>query len=93
MQNLANRPWVPCHCEAYIQKLAPEVRRQDSAAIDATLERLARVNRDIHARDCINLIPASNAMNPRAEAMWAGIRHLQLSRCAGSGRKPLPLLS
>lgn len=50
MQTLANRPWVPRHCEAYIQKLAPEVRRQDSAAIDTTLERLARENRDIHAR-------------------------------------------
>ena len=33
------------------------------------IERLAVRNREIHDRECINLNPASNVMNPRAEAL------------------------
>lgn len=71
MQNLASRPWVPAHCETYIQNIAQDAATSDSAAINARLDALVAENRKIHERDCFNLNPATNVMNPRAEAMLA----------------------
>ncbi|MFC6655586.1 serine hydroxymethyltransferase [Roseibium salinum] len=42
-----------------------------SAQIAERIEALARENRKIHERDCFNLNPATNVMNPRAEALLA----------------------
>lgn len=42
-----------------------------SAATAARLSALAARNRDIHDRDCFNLNPATNVMNPAAEALLA----------------------
>lgn len=39
--------------------------------VDRRLQRLVERNRSIHDLECINLNPASNVMNPRAEAMLA----------------------
>jgi glycine hydroxymethyltransferase len=41
------------------------------ADLTAEVERLAEQNRHIHDRDCLNLNPATNRMNPRAEALLA----------------------
>ena len=71
MPNLAARPWVPAACETYIQKIATETARDSSAALNARLDALVAENRQIHERDCFNLNPATNVMNPRAEAMLA----------------------
>ncbi|MBR9842663.1 MAG: aminotransferase class I/II-fold pyridoxal phosphate-dependent enzyme [Rhodobacteraceae bacterium] len=71
MPNLAPRPWVPAACETYIQTLATETATDTSAAISARLDALVAENRQIHERDCFNLNPATNVMNPRAEAMLA----------------------
>ena len=71
MPNLASRPWVPAHCETYIQNIAQDAATSDSAAINARLDALVAENRKIHERDCFNLNPATNVMNPRAEAMLA----------------------
>ncbi len=49
-----------------------------SADIAGRLEALARESRRIHERDCFNLNPAANVMNPRAEALLA----------AGLGTRP-----
>jgi glycine hydroxymethyltransferase len=61
------------------------VRSIAAATADATghavlgeLERLVELNHQIHDRDCINLNPATNIMNPRAEAMLS----------AGLGSRP-----
>ena len=61
------------------------MRSLASAAADATgpavlaeLDRLVELNHQIHDRDCINLNPATNIMNPRAEAMLS----------AGLGSRP-----
>lgn len=67
MPNLAARPWVPAACEAHIQRLATEVAAP-SAAVAARLEALMVRNAEIHDRDCFNLNPATNVMNPAAEA-------------------------
>jgi glycine hydroxymethyltransferase len=70
MANLAKRDWVPEACEAYIRDLA--VRAEgDTEATARWIEALVEENQTIHERDCVNLNPATNIMNPRAEALLA----------------------
>lgn len=71
MPQLTTRPWVPAHCEARVQQIAEATARADSNAIDARLEVLIEQNRAIHDAECFNLNPATNVMNPRAEAALA----------------------
>jgi glycine hydroxymethyltransferase len=68
---LARRPWVPAHAEDRVQSVAAALAGASSAARDAELLRLVRENRRLHDTDGINLNPASNVMNPRAEALLA----------------------
>jgi glycine hydroxymethyltransferase len=67
MTHLSSRPWVPADCEARVQTIAAETGRT-SAAVDARIEALIEANLQTHDRDCFNLNPATNVMNPRAEA-------------------------
>ena len=69
MPNLNHRPWVPANCEHYIQDVAAKTAASSSADIANQIEALAENNRRIHERDCFNLNPATNVMNPRAEAL------------------------
>ena len=69
MPNLNHRPWVPANCEHYIQDVAAKTAASSSADIASQIEALAEDNRQIHERDCFNLNPATNVMNPRAEAL------------------------
>jgi glycine hydroxymethyltransferase len=69
MANLVRRDWVPASCEDYIQSLARDVATSSSNDIEARLFELAKQNRRIHEEDCINLNPATNTMNPKAEAL------------------------
>ncbi|TRW97775.1 aminotransferase class I/II-fold pyridoxal phosphate-dependent enzyme [Paracoccus sp. M683] len=64
------RPWLPDAAAARIDTIAP-VREQASAQVAARIEALAETNRDIHERRAFNLNPATNVMNPRAEALLA----------------------
>lgn len=75
MTALARRPWVSPEAEARVQVLAEAT---PDAAVADRIEALAARNREIHERDCFNLNPATNAMNPRAEAILA----------AGIGARP-----
>jgi len=68
---LARRPWVPAPCEDLVQTLATRTDAEDSASIAARIEALAADNRGIHEAECFNLNPATNVMNPRAEALLA----------------------
>ncbi|MGI3184255.1 serine hydroxymethyltransferase [Nioella aestuarii] len=68
---LARRPWVPDACEDLIQRIATHTATEDSSTIHERIEALAEANRHIHERDCFNLNPATNVMNPRAEALLA----------------------
>ncbi|MBB5515160.1 glycine hydroxymethyltransferase [Rubricella aquisinus] len=65
MTQLAPRPWVPDACEARVQEIAATIPSDPIARIEA----LSRRNREIHERECFNLNPAANVMNPRAEAL------------------------
>lgn len=74
MTPLKHRPWVPEACETYIQDLSQKAAARTSAAVDQAIADLIERNREIHERDCFNLNPATNVMNPRAEAVLsAGI--------------------
>ncbi len=68
---LAPRPWVPAACETRVTQIATSAAGQDGPDLAARIEALAAKNRDIHERDCFNLNPATNVMNPRAEALLA----------------------
>ena len=68
MTALAHRDWVPAHCERFVQKLARDTSGRDSREIAAAIDRGIALNKAIHEADCVNLNPATNVINPRAEA-------------------------
>lgn len=68
MTKLTRRDWVPSATEDFVMTLAAEAAQRDPDAQEAEIDRLIAWNRDIHERDCINLNPATNVMNPKAEA-------------------------
>ncbi|PLX38290.1 MAG: serine hydroxymethyltransferase [Hyphomicrobiales bacterium] len=71
MTRLQKRDWVPDHCEERIQSIAAAASEVSSNELDSRIGALAKRNREIHERDCFNLNPAANVMNPRAEALLA----------------------
>jgi glycine hydroxymethyltransferase len=70
MPQLAPRPWVPGPCETHVRTLA-RAAATPSAEVAARIDQLIDRNQEIHDRDCFNLNPATNVMNPRAEAALA----------------------
>ena len=66
---LTHRNWVPETCEDLVQKIACATHDENADSILSRLDTLVARNREIHERDCFNLNPATNTMNPRAEAM------------------------
>ena len=71
MTHLTHRPWVPTTVESYILDIASHTAAASSDDTEARLNALISENHQIHERDCFNLNPATNVMNPRAEAMLA----------------------
>ena len=69
---LERRPWVPAPCEDLVQAIAADTAQRDSEATFHEIARLVGENRRIHDLHGINLNPASNVMNPKAEAMMDG---------------------
>jgi glycine hydroxymethyltransferase len=69
MPALSPRPWVPTDCETFIQRIAAETSDAPSANIAGRIETLTTLNTTIHEVDCLNLNPATNVMNPKAEAL------------------------
>ncbi len=78
MTALAKRLWVPQACESLVQTFAGSAATSGSAALADRIEELTVRSKRIHERDCFNLNPATNVMNPRAEALLA----------AGLGSRP-----
>ncbi len=68
MPHLARRPWPPAASENLIQHIAAETDAASTDSLQQTLDDLIAENRHIHEHACINLNPATNIMNPRAEA-------------------------
>lgn len=71
MAMLAKRNWVPEDCESRVQQIAAETAGLDLDQVASRIDDLVEKNRKIHERDCFNLNPATNVMNPRAEAVLA----------------------
>lgn len=69
MSSLAPLPWLPDHSADYVHSVAAATASGSGADVSARLDQLVAENWQIHDRDCINLNPATNVMNPRAEAM------------------------
>jgi glycine hydroxymethyltransferase len=78
MTMLSPRPWVPEAAERYVQSLADRIAGRSADEIERELLACVAENRAIHERDCVNLNPATNVMNPKAEALLA----------AGIGSRP-----
>ncbi len=68
---LAHRPWVPTPLETLVQTIAARTAAAPSPDIATRLTVLGDENRDIHETRCFNLNPATNVMNPAAEALLA----------------------
>ncbi len=64
-----SRNWVPATCEALVQRIAGETAATPSEQLLSRINELAVRNREIHEQECFNLNPATNVMNPRAEAL------------------------
>jgi glycine hydroxymethyltransferase len=77
-RSLTQRPWVPAPSEARVRAVAEAVAGQSAPAVLGELDRLVAANHRIHGVETINLNPATNIMNPRAEAMLS----------AGLGSRP-----
>jgi glycine hydroxymethyltransferase len=71
MTRLRQRDWVPEKSERLVQAIVAEASAADADALDGEIHRLIVENRTIHDCRCFNLNPASNVMNPRAEAALA----------------------
>lgn len=78
MTGLAPRPWLPAPSGARVAELLQAAEGRDAAATAARIEALAAESREVHEGRGFNLNPATNVMNPRAEAMLA----------AGLGTRP-----
>jgi len=65
---LAARPWVPETSENYVQEFARAIAGKSVVEVGQAIDAAIDENRIIHEEDCINLNPATNVMNPRAEA-------------------------
>jgi len=68
---LKERDWVPEHCEAQVQAYAGKAASSDSNELIDSIQALARRSQQIHEKECFNLNPATNVMNPLAEALLA----------------------
>ncbi|MDJ0822694.1 MAG: aminotransferase class I/II-fold pyridoxal phosphate-dependent enzyme [Paracoccaceae bacterium] len=60
---------MPDVTQDIVTRVAGPVAAQNAAEIAARIETLAETSRHIHERACFNLNPATNVMNPRAEAL------------------------
>jgi glycine hydroxymethyltransferase len=69
--HLTPRGWLAAPSRELEQRIAAATSRASSHDIDAELQRLVADNRRIHDEEGLNLNPASNVMNPRAEALMA----------------------
>ncbi|MDE4174427.1 aminotransferase class I/II-fold pyridoxal phosphate-dependent enzyme [Phaeobacter sp. PT47_59] len=66
---LAPRPWVPAACETLVQQIAGQTVGTATDTLASRIDMLVRRNTEIHDAECFNLNPATNVMNPAAEAL------------------------
>ena len=69
--NLAKRDWLPCVTQTLVERVDTATADTGSAELLEHIHSLAERNRRIHERECFNLNPGTNVMNPKAEALLA----------------------
>ena len=69
MPALGHRSWVPEIPERRVQSIVAQFGALSPATVADRIDELVECNREIHERACFNLNPATNVMNPRAEAL------------------------
>ncbi|WP_434362143.1 aminotransferase class I/II-fold pyridoxal phosphate-dependent enzyme [Parasalinivibrio latis] len=65
------RPWMTDELNAFAAEILAAYDVKQGSELVSSLYELAAQNRDIHEKDCLNLNPATNIMNPKAEALLA----------------------
>jgi len=78
LTSLARRDWVPEISETRVTAIAARTAAMALDQLASEIDALVRANRRIHDSECVNLNPATNVMNPRAEALLS----------AGLGTRP-----
>ena len=63
------RRWLPLEAQDREAQILAATEARSLHGLDEAIHRLVGRNREIHDRDCVNLNPATNVMNPRAEAL------------------------
>lgn len=66
-----DRQWLSARATAREAEILTALATYDLNGIDRRVHELVERNREIHDRECLNLNPASNVMNPQAEALLA----------------------
>lgn len=66
---LHRRPWLPAAVQRHVQAIARDTAGRHATGRVAELQRLVAENHRLHDREGLNLNPASNVMNPAAEAL------------------------
>ena len=69
MPALVTRPWVPEHCEDRVRSIVEHSSCLGPNDLLGEIDRLVAENHQIHDVDTVNLNPATNVMNPRAESL------------------------
>jgi len=69
MQRKNDHPWMPAHSNAYIASLEQHYASCTTDELAQQIHTLVAENRTIHEEESLNLNPATNVMNPRAEAL------------------------
>jgi glycine hydroxymethyltransferase len=76
MPALARRRWLPARSQELEARYALAAREAGADTLESRILALAAESRTTHERDCVNLNPATNTMNPKAEALLsAGLGH------------------
>ncbi len=67
----APRPWLSAAAQSFWTQETRTLEGRTSDDLERRLLRLVEGNRELHDQQCVNLDPATNTMNPRAEALLA----------------------
>ncbi|WP_028025306.1 serine hydroxymethyltransferase [Enterovibrio calviensis] len=65
------KPWVNDTLNQFAEQSLSQFDMSEHQAMITSIYTLAEENRTIHEKQCINLNPATNIMNPKAEALLA----------------------
>ncbi|MFT4864426.1 MAG: glycine hydroxymethyltransferase [Ilumatobacter sp.] len=65
---MRERQWVPADLEGYVQSISSSAASASGDDVLARIDELTEQNRATYAEECVQLNPAANLMNPRAEA-------------------------